>query len=167
MPGPLKVLHVICDLSSGGAERLVLELCRRRSADIEVAVATVQGLGPLEEAFRDAGVPVRAALRARRSLGVRPLFRLARWMEGYHVVHTHLFAGDTWGRLAALTRRPRPVIVTTEHNINRDETWQRAVKRALAPASQAIVCVSEAVAAYTQNVEGITPVRVIPNGIDS
>jgi glycosyltransferase involved in cell wall biosynthesis len=92
-------------------------------------------------------------------------------MRDVDLVHTHLFAGDTWGRMAALLapafsgRRP-PLVVTTEHNVNRDETWQVPVKRALAHASDAIVCVSEATAAWTRDVEHIGPVRVIGNGID-
>ncbi len=174
----MKVLHVLNDLSSGGAERLVLELCRRRAPDIDVAVATVGGLGPLEAAFREAGLPVMNAGRPSRHLGVRAVARLARAMEGVDVVHTHLFAGDTWGRLAVVLARVRkgrggriPAVVTTEHNVNRDETWQRTVKRALAPVSDVVVCVSEAAAAYTRDVEGIGHgvaggVRVIPNGID-
>ena len=169
----MKVLHVLCDLSSGGAERLVLELCRRRAPDIEVAVATVGGLGALETLFREAGVPVLRGGRPRRHLGLRALARLTGAMRDVDVVHTHLFAGDTWGRLGALLagaprlggRRPR--VVTTEHNVNRDETWQRHVKRAPAPASDAIVCVSEAAAAYTRDVEGIrAPLQVVPNGVD-
>jgi len=168
----MRVLHVLCDLSSGGAERLVLELCRRRAPDIEVAVATVAGLGPLEGLFREAGVTVVRGGRPPKHPGVRALTRLAGAMRGVDVVHTHLFAGDTWGRLAALVARAvhsggTPRIVTTEHNVNRDETWQRHVKRALAPVSDAIVCVSEAAAAYTRDVEGIrAPLRVVPNGVD-
>lgn len=172
----MKVLHVLNDLSSGGAERLVLELCRRRAPDVEVAVATVAGLGPLADAFAAAGLPVLAGGRPRKHLGVRALARLSRAMADVDVVHTHLFAGDTWGRVAVVLARLRaggraPVVVTTEHNVNRDETWQRTVKRALAPVSDAIVCVSEAAAAYTRDVEGIgasggAGVRVIPNGID-
>jgi glycosyltransferase involved in cell wall biosynthesis len=161
----VKVLHVICDLSPGGAERLVLELCRRRGPDIEVSVATVQGLGPLAPAFAAAGIPVIAAGRSRGHPGLRALTRLAAAMVGVDIVHTHLFAGDTWGRLAAILARA-PVVVTTEHNVNRDETWQRPVKRLLARRSDAIVCVSDAAAAYTRDVEHIGPVRVIPNGID-
>jgi glycosyltransferase involved in cell wall biosynthesis len=169
----MKVLHILNDLSSGGAERLVLELCRRRAADIEVAVATVAGLGPLEDAFRGAGIPLLVGGRPPRHVGLRVIARLARAMDDIDVVHTHLFAGDTWGRLAAIAARARaapggrrPIVVTTEHNVNRDETWQRGVKRALAPVSDAIVCVSEAAAAYTRDVEGISGVRVLPNGID-
>ncbi len=171
----LHVLHVLCDLSAGGAERLVLELCRRRAPDITVAVATVHGLGPLEGAFREAGIPVMAAGRQRRHPGLRAVARLAGRMRGFDVVHTHLFAGDTWGRLAASLAHI-PVVVTTEHNVNREETWQRPVKRALASRSSAIVCVSAAVAAYTRTVDRIgredpgstqAPlVRIIHNGID-
>ncbi len=165
----IRVLHVLCDLSPGGAERLVLELCRRRAPDIDVRVATVQGLGPLEDAYRAAGIPLVMGGRPRGHLGVRALARLAAAMDDVDVVHTHLFAGDTWGRVAALLRRRggrRPAVLTTEHNVNRDETWQRSVKRALAPVSDTIVCVSEAAAAYTRDVEGIGGVRVITNGID-
>src|SRR5688572_7249245 len=98
----MKVLHVLCDLSSGGAERLVLELCRRRAPDIDVQVATVQGLGPLAEAFHGAGLDVLVGGRPSRHPGVRALARLSRAMADVDLVHTHLFAGDTWGRLAAV-----------------------------------------------------------------
>ncbi|MFN7144902.1 MAG: glycosyltransferase [Myxococcota bacterium] len=161
----MRVLHVLCDLSPGGAERLVLELCKRRSPDLSVTVATVMGAGPLEDAFRAAGIPLVIGGRRRKTLGVRATARLARAMRGVDVVHTHLFAGDTWGRMAALAARV-PVVVTTLHNVDRDETWQRHVKRALAPASSAIVAVSDAVAAYARDVEHLPDVRVIPNGVD-
>ncbi len=160
-----RVLHVLCDLSAGGAERLVLEICRRRSSDLEMSVATVQGLGPLEPAFRAAGIPLIEGGRARKHLGVRATGRLVGAVQAADVVHTHLFAGDTWGRIAALLTGHRAVI-TTEHNVNRDETWQRWVKRGLAPVSRQIVCVSEAVARYSVEVEGIRDVIVIPNGVD-
>ena len=161
----LRVLHVLCDLSPGGAERLVLEICRRRSPDLEMSVATVQGFGPLEGDFRAAGIPLIEGGRPRKHLGVRASARLARAVREADVVHTHLFAGDTWGRIAALLTGHRAVI-TTEHNVNRDETWQRWVKRALAPVSARIVCVSEAAARYSREVEGIPGVEVIPNGVD-
>ncbi|MFZ5478220.1 MAG: glycosyltransferase [Myxococcota bacterium] len=151
-----------CDLSAGGAERLVLELCRRRASDVEVEVATVMGAGPLEDAFRDAGVPVTIGGRPRKHPGVRALARLVPAVSRADVVHTHLFAGDTWGRIAAVLAR-HPAVVTTEHNVDRDETWQRGVRRALAPVSRVVVAVSEAAA---RHVEGARDVRVVPNGVD-
>jgi len=160
-----RVLHIVCDLSPGGAERLVLELCRRASPDIVPSVATVQGLGPLEPEFRAAGIAVLEGGRRRRSLGVRAALRLAAAVREADVVHTHLFAGDTWGRIAAVIAGHRAVL-TTEHNVNRDETWQRGVKRALAPVSRRILCVSEAAARYAREVEHIKGVEVLYNGVD-
>lgn len=158
----MRVLHVLCDLSPGGAERLVLELCRRRAPDVEVMVATVQGLGPLAGAFAAAGVPVIEGGRPRKHPGLRALARLTREVARADVVHTHLFAGDTWGRLAAVLAR-HPCVISTEHNVDRDETWQRTVRRTLAPVSRVVVAVSEAAA---RHVEGAREVRVIPNGVD-
>lgn len=160
----IRVLHVLCDLSGGGAERLVVDLCRHRSADIEAQVATVQGSGPLEAPLRELGIAVRVGGRRPGTLGLRALERLVRVAREVDVVHTHLFAGDTWGRLAgALAGRPR--LLTTEHNVNRDETWQRHVKRALAPLGR-VVAVSEAAAAYSRAVDRVAVHAVIPNGVD-
>ncbi len=161
----IRVLHVLCDLSAGGAERLVLELCRRHAPDIAPQVATVAGLGALEEAFSAAGYAVKEGGRRRKHLGVGAAWRLARWMRGVDVVHTHLFAGDTWGRIAARIGPNRPAVITTEHNVNRDETWQVYIKRALA-STGVLVAVSEAAARYAADVEGIGPMRIIPNGVD-
>lgn len=128
-------------------------------------VATVQGLGPLAGAFEAAGIPVLEGGRRRKHLGLRATARLTAAVRAADVVHTHLFAGDTWGRIAALLTGHRAVL-TTEHNVNRDETWQRWVKRGLAPVSTRIVAVSEAAARYSREVEGIPGVTVIPNGVD-
>lgn len=159
----IRVLHVLCDLSGGGAERLVVELCRRRAPDVEVRVATVQGGGPMEGPLRAMGVPVVIGGRPRRSLGVRALARLAAAAREADVVHTHLFAGDTWGRVAGALAGAR--LLTTEHNVNRDETWQRGVKRALARLGP-VVAVSEAVAAWSRAADGVEVAAVVANGVD-
>lgn len=156
----LRILHVINDLSPGGAERLVLELCRECGPDFASSVATVGGLGGLAEAFRVAEVPVNSAGRPRKSIGAHALFRLAGWVRQADVVHTHLFAGDTWGRAAAMFAR-HPAVVTTEHNVDRDEGWERHARRALAPKTKITIAVSEAVARHSFGRD----IRVIPNGV--
>ncbi len=159
------MLHVICDLSGGGAERLVLGLCSERRCEQEVA--TVMGGGALEGAYAAAGVRVHLGSARTGIGGAREVSRLARLASGFDLVHTHLFAGDTWGRLAA--RVARKPVVTTEHNVNRDERGRhRLVKRALAGSSDRLVFVSRAARAWAERVEGIRHAHavVIPNGID-
>lgn len=155
----MRVLHVLDALAPGGAERMVLELCRRRARDVEVAVAGVMGLGPLEAAFR-AVAEVHDLGRPRKSLGLGAIARLIPLVGGVDIVHTHLFAGDTWGRVAAVLAR-HPAVVTTEHNVDREEPWRRLVRRALSPLATT-VAVSEAVARSST----ARDVRVIPNGVD-
>ena len=157
----MRVVHVVCDLSPGGAERVVLALCRHASPEVQAGVVTVQGLGALEGAFAAAGVPVVAAGREAGTLGIPALRRIAGEIADADIVHTHLFAGDTWGRLAAMLARKRAV-VTTEHNVDPDEPWRRLVRHALAPVSTVVVAVSEAAARATLGRD----IRVVPNGVD-
>jgi len=156
---------VLCDLSGGGAERLVLGLCA--AGLVHQEVATVQPGGTLRGAFEAAGVRVHEGRRRPGRPGLGSLVALAGVCRSFDLVHTHLFAGDTWGRLAArLAGRPS---VSTEHNVNRDERARhRAVKRALAPLSSRVVYVSEACRSYALEVEGVAHpgAVVISNGID-
>lgn len=162
----IRVLHVICDLSGGGAERLVLDLCRVGRVHQEVTPVHGEPQN-LTEAFRSAGVRVHPGTRRRGSAGLSTVGRISRLAQGFDLVHTHLYAGDTWGRPAAwLAGKP---VVTTEHNVNRDESRaQRQVKRTLAPLSDRVAYVSEAARRYAVNRERICHPHacVIPNGID-
>lgn len=159
-----RVLHVLCDLSAGGAERLVLELCRRAPSSFEMEVATVHAGGALAPAYSAAGIPVRCAGRIRGHLGLRATLRLARWSRDFDIVHTHLWAGDAWGRLGArLAGHAR--LVSTEHNIDRDEGWAKARWKVLTSRGIESIAVSEAVATHWRR-QGIRDPSVIRNGID-
>ena len=159
----MKILHVLCDLSGGGAERMVLDLCRYSTFD--ASVATIHSGGSLEDAFAEAQVPVRCLERVRGRPGLRATARLARWAFQADIVHTHLWAGDFWGRPAGwLARCP---VITTEHNTQADTPTRRRIWTAMAPLSARIVCVSKA-ASQTVQRAGISAAQltVIENGID-
>ncbi len=122
--------------------------------------------GSLAQLFKDSDVTVHPGSRERGTLGLGAVLRLARLARRFDLVHTHLFAGDTWGRLAAaIVRAP---IVTTEHNVNRDEgRHHRGIKRSLARWTDRLVFVSQAARRYAEEVEGICHPhsRVILNGV--
>ncbi len=160
MPGAIdrgvRILHVLADLSPGGAERLVLAHAR---ATPGVVVATVFGGGPLESAF--AGLPLVLGERRRGRPSAKALARLVRAARSADVVHTHLFAGNLWGGLAArLAGRPQ---LAHEHNVEVDETTaHRAARRIIAGWPRQTLAVSEAVARYSVG----NDVRVVENGVD-
>lgn len=162
----LRILHVPCDLAGGGAERLVLDLCRRASPGFQHAVAPVHRTGPLREALLAAGVPVLDLDRRRGRPGLRAILRLARQVGGFDVVHTHLWAGDTWGRLGAALGGQRRVLCT-EHNTRPEDPWRQRLSVALHPLCRAVVGVSGAAADLSAR-SGVPAhkLRVIPNGVD-
>jgi glycosyltransferase involved in cell wall biosynthesis len=161
----IRVLHVVWNLAGGGAERIVLELCRRAPPDIAPTVAPLAPGGELEDAFRAAGVRVLPPARRGRVMGPRGLRRLVRAARGADLVHTHLWAGDAWGRLAA-ARAGVPVL-TTEHNTRPDAGWRGWVATRMSPLSTRVACVSAAARAAAV-AQGGDPSRlvVVPNGID-
>lgn len=161
----IRVLHVVWNLAGGGAERVVLELCRRAPPGVEAVVAPLAPGGELVPAFEAAGVPVLPPARVGRLMGPRGLRRLVRSARGFDVLHTHLWAGDLWGRLAG--RAAGVPVLTTEHNTRPDAGWRGRVAVRTSPLSARIACVSEA-ARRTSIAEGVAADRlvVVPNGID-
>jgi glycosyltransferase involved in cell wall biosynthesis len=164
---PVRVLHVLCDQSDGGAERLVLELCRRHGDAVRAEVIAVQDGGDLAPTLRTAGVLVSSAHRRPRRIDPRAILRLARAARGFDIVHTHLWLGDVYGRLAATLART-PIIVGHQHGFEDEEPeWKRRLKDATAGRATATIAVSHAVAAALRD-RGVPPERihVIHNGVD-
>jgi len=153
----VRVLHVICDCNGGGAERIALELAARGGH----TVAPIYDGGELEPEFR-ARVRVEAVGAVRRRHVVRPFARLVALAREADVVHTHLWAGDQWGRVAArVAGRP---VVSTIHNTEGDGPLRDRIARLTAPLAT-LVGASEAVADRLRS-EGFADVRAILNGID-
>src|ERR1700712_2323432 len=109
----MRVLHVIADLGTYGAERLLaLLLNNLHDPELELAVMTVYSS---PEGAAELNVPVLdAARRGRYDLGFFPRMvgMMRRWKPD--LVHTHMHNGKYWGRLAAVASGV-PVIVHTEH----------------------------------------------------
>jgi glycosyltransferase involved in cell wall biosynthesis len=163
------VVHIIDELPPDGAERLLVDILRHRSAAFRFSVVCLIRGGELEEELRRIGVPVVILGRTGRfDLGL--LFRLAGWLRSQHVsvVHTHLFTADAWGRAAAVLAGVR-AIFTTVHNTNEwKESLHRSVDRLLSRFSTRVIACSDAVREVLRNRDYLPSERVvtIPNGID-
>lgn len=166
---PIKIAFVIDALQVGGAERLLVDLISHLpKTEFECRVYTIVEQGELAADLVALGVPVKQiGKHGKISWGTVGRLRQS-WKEWRpDVVHTHLFAGDTYGRLAAW-RSGIPVI-TTEHNMNLDEGRMKAwVRTILSRLNFKIVAVSRAVKDYSVNQEYIAADRitVIHNGVD-
>jgi glycosyltransferase involved in cell wall biosynthesis len=163
----MRVLHVIADLGTYGAERLLaLLLNNLRDPELELAVMTVYSS---PEAAAGLAVPVLdAARRGRYDIAFLP--RMIGLMRAWKpdVVHTHMHMGKYWGRIAALASGVE-TIVHTEHNSEFGAPGlYRIPNRVLVPRTDAVVAFSQTHRSALAADEAIPLDRivVIPNGIE-
>lgn len=159
------IVHIIPGLPFGGAEKLVVELIRHSDPQFTYSLIVFGNNNPLATEL-PAHVPVFVVpKKGKLSFGlVRALQQKLRELQP-DIVHTHLFGGDVWGRMAA--HRLKIPIITTEHNINVGESFVHTlVKRWLSSRSQIHVALSHAIADYMRRAYGIHEATIIPTGVD-
>ncbi|WP_161988646.1 glycosyltransferase [Pedococcus bigeumensis] len=166
----MKIRHVINNLDTGGAERLVVDLTTalrdlgHDASIVTLGASTADSPPWLDAVARDLVTPLQLPLRDPRIRG-----RLGSAVLGADVVHAHLFPTLYW---SAVTRH-RAVHVYTEHstkNRRRGRTALRAPERFAYRRHDRVVAISKGVGEVTRQYLadlGVrTPVQVIDNGID-
>lgn len=166
----IKVFHLIYSLETGGAETDLLAKSRilARQQNCDVTVGCLLKRGDLAPRAEEAGVRVVGPLM--RSKGdVRVIPRLVRLLRAgrYDVVHTHMFASNLLGRLAAMIAGVQPIVATVQLIADRESWWQILLDRLLQHCTASMVASSEAVRQSFIR-RGIRPakIRTIYNSID-
>lgn len=166
----IKIYYVLGPLGYGGAERLVVDLVKNLDKNIFLPkVFCIRAKGVLVTELEKNGVEV-VVVPKKNKFGFDTIVTLAKIFkkEKPDIVHTHLFVGDTWGRLAAVLARV-PLIICTEHNMNMDEGFlKRQLKLVLSFFTDKIFAVSKAVKMHSIKKDKISAkkIQVIYNGID-
>ena len=171
-----RVMMITNDLHLGGVQSLIVDLCTHMNRErVDVQVACVADGGPHAETLCSAGVPVhviRCMFKAGPIKGLRPfaIRRLARLLkrENIDLVHSHLFLGNTIGRIAARLAGVRRLIASEHNTYHWKNFLHSAIDRFLAKRTQTIVAVTQAVADFTAKQEGIPSDKfvVIRNGVN-
>ena len=164
-----RIAYVIGELDKGGAEYQLYELLRhldrRRFAP---GVFVLAPGGWWVEPIRALGVPVEELPR-RGSADVRRLARLRAALQRFapHLLHTILWSGNSYGRLAALGLGI-PVVIAAERVVTPYRGWQVVVERALDRVTDGYLVNCEAIAAWQVERKRLPreKIEVIPNGID-
>ncbi|HLF59407.1 MAG TPA: glycosyltransferase [Alphaproteobacteria bacterium] len=179
-PPPLKVMHVITGLHTGGAERMLerLVLARRERPIAFRVVALVPG-GAVFENLTKAGIPVTSLGMRRRFPNPSAVFRLARLIrkERPDVVQSWLYHADLVATFALLVSgRRQKTKLFWNVRCSSMEAWDRGWRQAIvidaciwfASVPDAVIANSEAGREYHRRL-GYRPRRflVIDNGIDS
>ena len=169
MPRPWRVAYVIGELGKGGAEYQLYELVRGLDrARVDPAVVVLAAGGYWAEPIRELGVVVEE-IAGRGSADVGRLRRLRTALRRLapDVLHTVLWSGNCYGRMAALGLGI-PVVVAAERNVIARPAWQVAVERVLDRSTDAYLVNSGAVAdgLVTRERLPAAKIQVVHNGID-
>ena len=136
---PIRVVHMMPDLIVGGGQHLLLRNIKGMDPRrVKSTVCCVRALGPMETAYREAGV----ALECLNCRGNRALIGAAKRLaalirrDGIDLVHTNNTVSDrTVGQLAAwITGRPVVNSLHSEHERSDSMTGPRAFPRRIARA---------------------------------
>jgi glycosyltransferase involved in cell wall biosynthesis len=156
MSKQIHIVHIIPTLRFGGAERMVVDLVNASDrARFRYTIIVFGHDMPLADQITRSDVKIEIIEKqGKLSLGffgamVRTLKKIQP-----DIVHTHLFGGDIWGRVAAWYLRIP--VVTTEHNINQGEgTMKIFLKILTRKMSESYVACSASVRSYVQEIYGV------------
>jgi glycosyltransferase involved in cell wall biosynthesis len=163
-----RILHIIPSLDAHGAEKQLSLLATglpRERFDVHVCALT-RG-GPYEAKLRQAGIPV-MVIGKRWKLDPAAYLRLKRHIAQVQpdLVHTWLFAANSYGRAAALAAGVKH-LVAAERCVDRWKVWHEfAIDLYLARRTERIVVNSAAVREFYVS-RGLPAEKfaVIPNGV--
>lgn len=164
----LRVLEIIPTLDRGGAEKQLSLLAAGLPRDqFDVHVCALTRGGPLLEPLRDAGIPV-TVIGKRWKIDPGAWWKLRKLIVRLKpdLVHTWIFAANSYGRHAALSAGV-PVVLGGERCV---DPWKRgyelAIDRYLARRTTRIVTNSSGVVDfYAKHGIAADKFAVIPNGI--
>jgi len=165
----INILYVIGNLGQGGAERVVINLAKGLDRTrYKPMVCCLYDKGPFAGELEEVGINV-LSLNKKHKIEPSIIKRLVSIMQNndIHIVHTHLWGPNFWGRLAAKIAKT-PVMIATEHN---EDVWKTGLyfffDRLLSQATDKLIAVSNSVKKfYTARGINADKIEIIYNGID-
>ena len=166
-----KVLHVIDSLDLGGAQTLLLEICRNADRErFEIEVACMHGLGVFAGEFEKAGIKIHSLSPGKWPPLYIPNFpRLLKRLDP-DVLHFHLFGSNLIAKpLAALVGKRTLIVHDHCNDAGRGNPAMLFADALTNRLASKVIAVSDSIRDFLILHEGVDPDRVVTlsNGIDS
>lgn len=163
------ILQLIETSGIGGAETVLLELCRRLDCDRFVPLAVLLREGWLSEQLRAAGVEV-LMIENRNSYDLdclRQIINIIRERK-VDIIHSHEFMMNVYGAAAALLTGRKNIMTIHGKNYYSDNLRRRLAYRLASRISSRVVAVSHDLRHFLTDTIGMRndKVTVIHNGVD-
>jgi len=164
----INILYVIWSLGLGGAERVVIDLAKGLDRSrFQPFICCLNEEGTFAKELKDSLIQI-FELNKKAGLDFSVIGKIVRIIKDHniHLVHTHLWGANVWGRVAGF--KAQVPVVVTEHNIDVWKRWyHRWIDRRLAPKTNKICVVSEKVKQFYINHVHLSSskLQVVYNGI--
>lgn len=155
-------------VQSGAEKQLVLLARQLPKSEFDIRVICLTSGGPYEELLTAAGIPVKI-IGKRFQFDPMALYRLRRTLRDRdpQILHTWLFAANSYGRMA-VSRRQSTRVIVSERCVDSWKNWQLAVDRRLVGRTDMLVGNSQAVIDFYRPLGyAESQLRVIPNGVET
>lgn len=167
----MKILQVITSLSTGGAEKLISEIVPMlRDKGHQVDVLAFDGADTaFKKALTDKGIKVYSFGKGCNVYNPLFIFRLAKMMKSYDIVHTHNTAPQLFAAVGSVLCSV--VLCTTEHttsNRRRDWKWYAWIDKWMYSRYRKVICISDSTEQNLRDFikDGSNKISTILNGID-
>ena len=144
----MKVLHVITSLSTGGAEKLMVDLLPRlRDLGNDVELLIFDGSRtPFYNELEQNGIKIHHLSIGGNVYNPLNIFKLVKYLKHYDLIHTHNTACQYFVPLAKMISFAKCKLVTTEHsssNRRRKHNWFRPIDRWMYNRYKRVICISD------------------------
>jgi len=165
----IKVVHILNKLNYGGAERLLLDVCRKVDKDdFDLSVVVLKTNNELADQFADFGIKVKV-FDKKGKFDLDVIERVTDYLKNLKpdIVHTHLFAGDFWGAMAARQAGVK-IIISTKHDTLKESRLRDYLAKQSRKKMTKVVAISDAIRDYLIKDQKLPldKIEVIHNGID-
>lgn len=144
----MKILHVITSLSTGGAEKLMVDLLPRlRDLGNEVELLIFDGTRTsFYNELEQNGIKIHHLSIGGNVYNPINIFKLTKYLKHYDIIHTHNTACQYFVPLAKIISFAKCKLVTTEHNTsNRRRKYNlfRSIDRWMYHRYKKVICISD------------------------
>lgn len=125
----IKVVHIITDLNSGGAENMLLKFVKNSDRDkFHHEVISLTDKGVLGNKFEDIGIKIHALNLSKKSF-FKSLIRAKNICSNFDVVNTWLYHADIFGFIISKILLNKKLIWNIRHsNLNKEFNKSRTLK---------------------------------------
>lgn len=171
----MKILHVINNLSSGGAENLLKEIVpkQKKVNDVDILILTNKN-NVFELELIKKGVKIINTNISNNIYNPIQILEIRKYISKYDLIHVHLFPSFYWVAIAnMLLFKDKKKLIFTEHNTSnnrRNKSIFRLIEKSIYSKYSKIICISketkDELKHWLEITEDTEDIKVVNNGID-